>query len=109
MQKKIKASQKTRLQRKVQDIQHLDNATQAIIMRIDKNDYRLRITAFFTLSVILILGTVGIYYQVHLATQNKQHIDCIIKDLSTPLPPGAKAKYIQYQTRLNADCKIKFN
>lgn len=95
----------TKLQQKVKDIQHLDAATQAIIGRMDKNDFRLRVTTLFTLSLILIFGTVGIYYQIHLASQSKQHIDCIIKDLATPLPQGSRSKYI---TDLQTDCNIKF-
>lgn len=100
---------KSKLQQKQEEIKHLDEATQTIIMRIDKNDRRLRLSAYALLSLLLIVGVVGIFYQNHIATQSKNHIDCIIKDLSTPIPEGAKTKYIDYQTRLQADCKIKFN
>lgn len=99
---------KTKLQRKQEELQHLDEATQIIIQRIDKNDRRLRISGFVTLSVLLIVGLIGIYYQVKVATQSKQHIDCIIKDLSTPIPKGTPSKYIDYQSRLSSDCKINF-
>lgn len=98
----------TKLEQKKSDIQHLDEATQAIIMQIDKNDRRLRLAGFFTLSLLLIVGIVGIFYQNHIATQNKQHIDCIIKDLSTPQKPGTDHKYIDYPSVLSKDCNIKF-
>ena len=87
----------------------LDKATREIIYKIDKNDRRLRLSAYTFMSILLIVGIIGIFSQTHLAQQNKNHIDCIIKDLSTPLPPGDKARVIDYQTRLQADCKIKFN
>lgn len=57
----------------------------------------------------LVLVAYGINQNNRLATQSKQHIDCIIKDLSTPQPSGTTHKYIDYQTRLTSDCKIKFN
>jgi hypothetical protein len=40
-----------------------------------------------------------------LAADAKQHIDCIIKDFETPIPPGAASRYI---TKVNTDCDIKF-
>lgn len=100
---------KSKLEQKVIETHHLDAATQAIITKIDKNDRRLRVWAFATLTLLLIVGLVGIYKQNQIATQSKQHIDCIIKDLSTPQPAGTNHKYIDYQSQLSADCKIKFN
>lgn len=96
---------KSLLERKKTEIKHLDAATQAIIINLNKNDYRLRLTAFVTLAIVATFGTIGIYYQIHLAAQSKQHIDCIIKDLATPLPPGSRSKYI---TNLQSQCNIKF-
>lgn len=49
--------------------------------------------------------------QNQIAIQSKQHIDCIIKDLSTPPPPGASPnakKYIDIRSTLSSDCNIKF-
>lgn len=40
-----------------------------------------------------------------LADQNTQHINCIIKDLATPIPVNARGKVI---TNLSTDCDIKF-
>lgn len=100
---------KTKLDKKNEEIKHLDVATQAIIMRLNKSDNRLKVSAFILIVILLASAVIGIFYQNHYALQNKNHVDCIIKDLSTPLPPGAKARVIDYQTRLSADCKIKFN
>lgn len=98
---------KSKLEKKQEEIKHLDEATQTIIRRIDKNDRRLRLSAYLLLSILLIVGIVGIYYQNHIAAQSKNHIDCIIKDLSTPVSPGT-TKHIDYRSVLNKDCKIKF-
>lgn len=40
-----------------------------------------------------------------LAQKNTDHINCIIKDLSVPRPPGASQKVIEL---LGQDCNIKF-
>lgn len=96
---------KTKLVKKQEEIQHLDEATQTIIRRIDTNDRRLRLWAFFTLALLLTVGVVGIYKQNTIATANKKHIDCIIKDLATPQKPGTNHKYI---VNLQTDCNIKF-
>lgn len=98
---------KTKLDKKNEEIKHLDMATQAIIMRLNKSDSRLKISAFILIVVLLATGVIGILYQNHYALQNKNHIDCIIKDLSTPTSPGT-SKHIDYQSVLNKDCKIKF-
>jgi hypothetical protein len=97
---------KTKLEQKTIEIQHLDTATQAIIHRIDKNDRRLRLSAYSFMSVLLIVGVIGIFYQNHLANQNKQHIDCIVKLFTTPAPSGTKLRFIQNPSRT---CNIKFS
>lgn len=96
---------KDRLAKKQEEIKHLDAATQAVISRIDKNDRRLRAWGFFTLALLLVVGIVGIYKQNSIASANKKHIDCIIKDLATPQKPGTSHKYI---VNLQTDCNIKF-
>ena len=96
---------RTKLAKKQEEIQHLDTATQAIVQRIDKNNSRLLFSGFLTLIILLAVGIIGIYYQNKLATQNKQHIDCIIKLSETPLPSDSRSKFI---TDLNNTCKINF-
>lgn len=98
---------KSKVDRKNEEIKHLDEATQEIIKRLNKSDRRLKISAFILVIVLLAVGVIGILYQNHYALQNKNHIDCIIKDLSTPASPGT-TKHIDYQSVLNKDCKIKF-
>lgn len=61
--------------------------------------------------IILIGLAIGVFYQNYYALQNKKHIDCIIKDLSTPPPPGTSPnakKYIDIRSTLTADCNIRF-
>lgn len=100
---------KSKLDKKKEEIQHLDEATQAIILRLNKSDKRLKVSAFLLIIILLATGVIGILYQNHYALQSKNHIDCIIKDLATPQPPGTAHKYIDYQTSLTSNCKIKFN
>lgn len=88
---------------------NLDEASQSLRASAKKKWNRAIILSGIAFLILLSIGVVGILYQNHYALQSKNHIDCIIKDLSTPLPPGAKARYIDYQSRLSADCKIKFN
>lgn len=87
----------------------LDEASEILRSSAKKKWNRAIILCCVAFLVLLSIGVAGILYQNHYALQNKNHIDCIIKDLSTPLPAGAKSRVIDYQTRLQADCKIKFN
>lgn len=94
------------------DTVSLTQATADLMARIEHANARARVVGLITIflvTILIALGVAGIYKQNTVAANNKNHIDCIIKDLSTPLPPGAKARVIDYQTRLSADCKIKFN
>lgn len=59
-------------------------------------------------SVLFGLAVFGLFQQNHIAQENKNHIDCIIKDLATPRPTDKSQKYIDYQSILSKDCKIKF-
>lgn len=96
----------TKLDRKREEIQHLDEATQTIIRRIDKNDRRLRTSAYIFMSTLLIIGIAGIFYQNHIANKNQQHIDCIVKLFTTPLPANARSRAIENPS---TTCNIKFN
>lgn len=100
---------KSKVQIASERVKALDTETQNLLSDVrSKNSKALRwFAASWTILFILAVG--GLYYQNKLATQSKSHIDCIIKDLSTPQAPGTTHKYIDYQTRLSADCKIKFN
>ena len=83
----------------------LDTATQETLTTIRQKDARFRRMAMVFFIVLVAVGVAGLYYQNHLAAQNKQHIDCIIKLSETPLGPTDRAKYI---STLNNTCQIKF-
>lgn len=92
--------------------QPLTIATEDLMKTIEKNNRKARNLgglAIVMLLIIITIGVIGIYQQNSIAKANKNHIDCIIKDLSTPLPSDKKSRVIDYKTRLTADCKIKFN
>lgn len=59
---------------------------------------------FYTILLLTILG--GYVYQDILANQNKKHIDCIVKLLASPLPPGSRARVL---TNPSTTCNIKFS
>lgn len=99
---------KAKVDKKTEELGHLDTATQEIINRLNNSDRRFRTTRWITLLVVLTVGVAGILYQVHVANQSRDHIDCIIKDLSTPQAPGTTHKYIDVQSVLSKDCKIRF-
>lgn len=88
---------------------NLDEASQSLRASAKRKWNIAIILACIAFFILLFIGIIGLAYQNHYALQSKNHIDCIIKDLSTPIPPGAKTRYIDYQSRLSADCKIKFN
>lgn len=89
----------------------LTEATSDLISRIEKANSKSRVVGLITLALITVLvglGVLGIYKQNTIAKTTQEHTDCIIKDLSTPLPAGSTHKYIDIQSRLTADCHIKF-
>lgn len=85
---------------------HVINQTiQETLNRQEKNDRRFRFWSYATLTILLCIGIGGIYYQNHIASKNQQHIDCIVKLFTTPLPHGATGRVI---TNPSTDCNIKF-
>lgn len=96
---------KTKVQRASEHVKALDEETQNLLSDVrSKNSKALR---WFAVSwtILFVLAIVGLYYQNRLATENTQHINCIIKDLATPQKPGTQHKYI---ANLQTDCNIKF-
>lgn len=76
--------------------------------RIKGNNYwDNKFRRFATLSLTLILLTVigGIVYEGYLAFQSKAHIDCIVKLLATPPPPGT---HVRILTNPSTTCNIRF-
>lgn len=62
----------------------LDKVTQDIIQRQDKKDRIFRRWCYTTFIILLALAILGIFEQNHVAQQNKQHIDCIVKLFTSP-------------------------
>lgn len=98
--------------KKASDKAHnLDEASRTLRTSAKKKWNLAVVSASAAFFVLLIIGIVGLAYQNHYALQNKNHIDCIIKDLATPPPPGVPPtarKYIDIRSTLTADCNIKF-
>lgn len=96
---------KTILEKKSKEVKVLDETTQALLVSIEQKDRKRRFWYTIAFLMLLTVGIAGVYYQNYLAAQNKEHIDCIIKDLSTPLPQNSRSKYIDV---LSNECHIKF-
>lgn len=89
----------------------LTQATSDLMTKIEKANVRARNVGLATLVLVTVLvglGVVGIYKQNQLASDNKKHIDCIIKDLATPPPKGTPPDARKYITNLETDCNIQF-
>lgn len=99
---------KNKVTRASEHARAIDEETQALLSSVKNRNSRAIGWFIVSWTILFILSLVGLYYQNHLASQNKQHIDCIIKDLSTPQQPG-KTKYIDYRSVLSSDCNIKFS
>jgi hypothetical protein len=56
----------------------------------------------------LVLVAYGIHQNNALSVKSNNHIDCIIRDLSTPQKAGTSHKYIDPRSALTRDCHIKF-
>lgn len=96
---------KTRLLQASEQVERLDKTTQEIISTIESKDRRFRFWGYLSLTLLLIVGVVGIYKQNEIATKNQQHIDCIVKLFTTPLPANERSRTIQNPS---STCDIKF-
>ncbi len=83
----------------------INRETQDLLKRVGKSNSRALRWFIFSWTILLAVGVGGIYQQNHIARQNKQHIDCIIKLFVTPLPKGAQHKTI---IDPSATCGITF-
>jgi hypothetical protein len=83
----------------------LDDTTQTLIRHIETKDRRFRFWSSTLLIVLLLIGIAGIYKQNQIAQENANHINCIVKLFTTPLPSQDKSR-----TLVNADttCNVKF-
>lgn len=90
----------------------LDDTIQEILARQDHKDRRFRFSAYTLLGLLLILGILlllrlntSINLQNKIAIKNQQHIDCIVKLFTTPLPASAHARTI---SNPSTTCDINF-
>lgn len=83
----------------------INEETQSVLSKVQKKNNKA--VGWFVISwtVLLIIGLSGIYRQNQIATENKRHIDCVVKLFTKPLPPGARARII---TDPNTTCNINF-
>lgn len=98
----------TVLEQKSKEVIALSDSNQALLDAIEHNNRRRRFWANVASVAILFAISLGIFYQFSLAAQNKKHIDCIIKDLATPPPPGTSPNAKKYISDLATECNIKF-
>lgn len=96
---------RTKVQEAANRAHIIDETIQATLHRQERNDRRFRFWSYTTLTIILCVGIVGIFYQNHIANQNKQHLDCIVKLFTIPTPPFARTKFIQ---NASTNCNIRF-
>lgn len=85
--------------------QVINETIEETLKRQEKNDRRYRFWSYMTLSILLFVGVLGIWKQNQIAQKNQQHIDCIVKLFTTPLPTTARARTI---TNPSSTCNIKF-
>ena len=62
----------------------LDSTTQDLLKKQQTKDTRFRTWCYISLTLVIALGVVGIFKQNEIATQNKNHIDCIVKLFTSP-------------------------
>lgn len=89
----------------------LDEASQTLRISAKRKWNKAIISCVIAFFILFSTGVIGLMYQNHYALQSKRHIDCIIKDLATPPPPGSSPnarKYIDIRSTLSSDCNIKF-
>lgn len=99
---------KTLLEQKSKEVKVLDETTRELLASIEHKDRRRRQWGTLAFCALLTATGIGIWATYDQGVIGRQHTDCIIKDLTTPIPPDAKSKYIDIHSRLTADCKIKF-
>lgn len=92
------------VRQKERELEVLPKATQDILNDIRMKDRRFRIFMNICVVIILLLVGVGLVYQNKLATQSKDHLDCIVKMFTTPAKPGQSRHIVNLQK-----CQIKVN
>lgn len=99
----VRVSKKA-IEQKSRELKILDKETQEILSEMRRKDKRARTMSIILFFVLFTVGITGIFYQNKLATENKEHIDCIIKLLATK-PEKGKSRSIGDL----ATCQIRVN
>jgi hypothetical protein len=110
---------KQRLDAKSEEVSSLNGATEDLLRSVKKKNNRALWAMIVAFSLLLLVGVVTLVFVLQgvnkqnalakqtaeLAQKNTDHIDCIIKSLSTPIPPGQEHRVIEYRL---GECNIKF-
>lgn len=84
----------------------LDYETRAVLTAVTKKNTNAVRWFVISWTILFAVGVFGIYKQNQIASQNKKHIDCIVKLFTTPLPTTAHSRAISDSS---GSCTIKFN
>lgn len=102
----------TKIAKATNKAHYLDAETQALLHSVKKKNSNA--TTWFVVCFVILFIVGGFTYlrvnqsiteQNKIALENKQHIDCIVKLFTTPLPTNAKSRTI---IKPSSSCDIKF-
>lgn len=92
---------------------YLDEETQALLHSVKRKNSRATTWFVVCFMLLFLLGSItylrvnqSITKQNQIAAKNQQHIDCIVKLFTTPLPATAKSRTI---SNPSTTCNINFN
>lgn len=92
--------------KQAQDKAHyLDKETRQVLSNVKHKSSKAVAWFIVSWSILLLVGVGGIVKQNQIANQNKNHIDCIVKLLASPLPKGARARVLNNPS---TTCNITF-
>lgn len=83
-------ARKTILEQKSREVEVLDKTTKELLTSMESNDRKRRRWGTVAFLVLFLVGITSIYYTIDLSRQNKEHIDCIVKLLVTPVKAAHK-------------------
>lgn len=96
---------RTKVDKAAQYAHTLDEETQATLNSVrSKNNKAIK---WFVISwtILFLLAVGGIIKQTQIANQSKNHLDCIVKLFTTPLPKDQRSRTI---SNPNTTCNINF-
>lgn len=96
---------KSRVDKASEHAKALDEETQALLHSVrSKNNKAVK---WFVISwtILFLLAVGGIIKQTQIANQSKNHLDCIVKLFTTPIPKDQRSRTI---SNPNTTCNINF-